>query len=141
MWKAALLAACVLIAASMWASRDMDAAGDEISEELVVLWTSGDPDVAHRVCFMYTHNAKKQGWFADVTLIVWGPSQRLLVADKDIQKAVLDMKEDGVAVQACIACAESFGIVEDIEALGIEVKPMGVPLTRFLQDDAKVVTF
>ncbi|MHC4722001.1 MAG: hypothetical protein ACYS6I_04745, partial [Planctomycetota bacterium] len=32
------------------------------TSKLAVLWTSGDPDVAHRVCFMYTHNAKNQKW-------------------------------------------------------------------------------
>ena len=27
---------------------------------LAVVWTSGDPEVAHQVCFMYTDNARKQ---------------------------------------------------------------------------------
>ena len=51
------------------------------SGKLAVLWTSGDPDVAHNVAFMYAHTAKKVGWFGEVTLIVWGPSQRLLAGD------------------------------------------------------------
>ena len=56
--------------------------------KLAVLWTSGDPDVAHRVAFMYSHTAKKVGWFDEVTLIVWGPSQRILIGDKDLQAKV-----------------------------------------------------
>ena len=40
------------------------------TNKLVVLWTSGDPDVAHRVCLMYAHAAKKNGWFDEVTLII-----------------------------------------------------------------------
>jgi hypothetical protein len=35
--------------------------------------------VAKNVCFMYTHNAKRRGWFDEVHLIVWGPSDKLLV--------------------------------------------------------------
>jgi len=35
--------------------------------KLGVVWTSGDSEVAHKVCFMYTHNAKKAKWFDDVT--------------------------------------------------------------------------
>jgi hypothetical protein len=27
---------------------------------LAALWTSGDPEVAHRVCLMYSHAAQKQ---------------------------------------------------------------------------------
>ena len=40
------------------------------ADKLAVLWTSGDPFVAHKVCFMYTHNAKKAGWWGEVQLIV-----------------------------------------------------------------------
>jgi hypothetical protein len=111
------------------------------SSKLAVLWTSGDPDVAHRVAFMYTHNAKKAGWFDQVTLIVWGPSQRILLGDKDLQKEIKAMQDDGVIVEACIACAMSFGIVEELKALGIPVRGMGPPLTNYLKNGWKVLTF
>ncbi len=106
----------------------------ESPDNLAVLWTSGDPEVAHRVAFLYTLNARKQGWFKDVTLIVWGPSQRLLAADQSIQAYVKEMQDAGVVVEACINCAEAYGITKDIEALGIEVKPMGQPLSEFLKN-------
>ena len=108
---------------------------------LAVLWTSGDPDVAHRVAFMYTHFAKKAGWFDEVTLIVWGPSQRILLGDKDLQAKVKAMQDDGILVEACIACAMSFGIVEELKALGLPVRGMGPPLTKYLKDGWKVLTF
>ena len=31
---------------------------------------------------MYTLNAKRQGWFDEVTLIVWGPSSKLLSEER-----------------------------------------------------------
>jgi len=108
---------------------------------LAVLWTSGDPDVAHRVAFMYTHNAKKAGWFDEVTFIVWGPSQRILIGDKDLQAKVKAMQDDGILVEACIACAMSFGIVEELKALGLPVRGMGPPLTNYLKNGWKVLTF
>jgi len=108
---------------------------------LAVLWTSGDPEVAYRVCFMYTHNAKKQGWFDEVLLVVWGPSSRLLAADKDLQAAVKAMMGDGVQVQACVACANSYGVSDRLRGLGIDVKGMGPPLTEMLKSDWKILTF
>ena len=108
---------------------------------LAVLWTSGDPDVAHRVAFMYAHTAKKAGWFDEVTLIVWGPSQRILLGDKDLQAKVKAMQDDGILVEACIACAMSFGIVEELKALGLPVRGMGAPLTNYLKNGWKVLTF
>ena len=29
--------------------------------KVAVVWTSGDPDVAEKMCFMYTHAAKANG--------------------------------------------------------------------------------
>jgi hypothetical protein len=114
----------------------------EPTGKLMVLWTSADPDVADKVCLMYTHAAKNYGWFADVQLVVWGPSQRLLVGDPTIQAKVQQMQEDGVVVEACVACARKLGLVDQIEALGYEVKGMGVPLTEALKDPAtEVLTF
>lgn len=109
---------------------------------LVVVWTSGDPDVAHRVALMYTHAARTNGWFKEVRLIVWGPSQRILVGDKDLQEKLAKMQEDGVIVEACIACAQSFGIVEELRGLNLPVRGMGGPLTSYLKSpEHTVITF
>jgi hypothetical protein len=110
-------------------------------DKLVVLWTSGDPEVAEKVCFMYTHNAKLQGWFDEVTLIVWGPSAKLLSENTEIQERVKAMIADGVKVEACVACANMYGVSGDLSALGIDVKGMGVPLSDYLKSDAKVLSF
>jgi hypothetical protein len=108
---------------------------------LAVVWTSGDPEVAHRVCLMYCHAARKQKWFDQVVLVVWGPSARLLAADKDLQAKVKTMKQDGVQVMACVACADSYGVSERLREMGIEVKGMGPPLTEMLKQGWKVLTF
>jgi len=114
---------------------------DTTESKLAVLWTSGDPEVAHRVCLMYSHAAQTQKWFDHVTLIVWGPSARLLAADKDLQAKVKTMMKDGVRVQACVACADSYGVSERLRELGIEVKGMGPPLTGMLKEGWKVLSF
>ncbi|TVQ82827.1 MAG: DsrE family protein [Phycisphaeraceae bacterium] len=112
------------------------------ADRLAVVWTSGDPDVAHRMVLMYTNASKRNGWFDEVRLVIWGPSQRLLVGDKDIQAYVARLQESGVVVQACQACSDSYGITDAIRALDIEVKYMGVPLTDFLKDSQwHVMTF
>lgn len=110
-------------------------------DQLVVLWTSGDPLVAERVALMYTHAAKTAGWFSEVTLIVWGPSAQLTVENMTIQRKLKAMQDDGVVIQACIACANMYGIATDLTNLGIEVKGMGKPLTNYLKSGAKVLTF
>jgi len=109
--------------------------------KLLVVWTSGDRDVALKMVFMYTYNAKKHGWFDEIQLLVWGPSSRLLSQDRELQASIGKMKEAGVTLTACQACADLYGVADDLAALGIDVKYMGRPLTEMLQSDWKVITF
>ena len=111
------------------------------ADALTIVWTSADPDVAHRMVLMYAAAAQRQAWFGDIRLIVWGPSQRLVVADKDIRAKVQAMQEQGVEVVACLACADSYGIADDLREAGLAVEYMGQPLSDDLKSGRKVITF
>ncbi len=111
------------------------------NDKLVIVWTSDDPYVAERVALMYTHAAKTAGWFSEVTLIIWGPSAKLTAENLKIQEKLKAMQNDGVKIQACIVCADAYGVTEDLEKLDFEVKGMGKPLSDYLKSDTKVLTF
>jgi len=109
---------------------------------LVVLWTSGDREVALKMVFMYTFNSKLEGWWKDVTLIVWGPSSKLISVDTELQDYLSKMREAGVKLMACKKCADMYGVSNDLEKLGIEVKYMGEPLTELLKNNNyRIITF
>ena len=110
-------------------------------DHLVVLWTSGDPEVALNMVFMYTYSAKKNGWWKDVTFILWGPSEKLASENKEIGESLVKMKEIGIEMLACRACADLYSCSPDLENLGIEVKYMGVPLTNYIKEGIKIMTF
>ncbi len=80
---------------------------------------SYDPDVAKNVCFMYTLNAKKAGWFDVVHLVVWGPSAKLLAEDRELQSEVKSMQAVGVITEACVVCARRYGVVDALKELGL----------------------
>jgi hypothetical protein len=109
------------------------------SEKLVVLWTSGDKEVAEKMVFMYTYNSKKFGWWKDITLIVWGPSAKLLSEDKDLQDYIKKIMEQGTIVKACKGCADMYGVSEKLGNLGIEVKYMG-EFTDFIKEGRHILT-
>ena len=105
-------------------------------DELVVVWTSGDREAALKMAFMYTLNSKRFKWgWKNVTLIVWGPSAKLLTEDKELQEHIIDMKEKGVKILACKKCSDEYGVSDALKKLGIEVKYTGKPLTDYLRDD------
>ncbi len=110
-------------------------------DTLCILWTSGDPDVALKMVFMYANAAKQNAWWSQVELIVWGPSAKLTSENVEIQQTLAKLMKTGVLMQACKACADSYGVSEKLEALGIEVKYMGQPLTEILKSNKKLVTF
>lgn len=112
-------------------------------EKLVVLWTSGDRDVALKMVFMYTYNAStpRFGWWKDITLIVWGPSSKLLSEDKELQDYVKKMKKAGIRLEACKACADMYGVSDKLAALGVDVKYMGDVLTSYIKEGRHVLTF
>ena len=111
------------------------------TDKLAVLWTSGDIDVAEKSCLMYTHAAKRNGWFDEVVLIVWGSSSRLLAENEALQEKVKAMIKDGVILEACIACSNMLGVTEELKALGIDVKGMGVPLTNYMKSGYHVLSY
>ena len=112
----------------------------EKENSLVVLWASGDPEVALKMVFMYTLNCKLQGWWNEVTLIVWGPSAKILSENIQLQKSVQRMKEAGVILEACKACADLYHVSPKLKELGIDVKYMGQPLTDYLKSDKVVLS-
>ena len=111
------------------------------SDTLVVLWSSGDPEVAEKACLMYTGAAKKNGWFKEVILIVWGPSEKLLSENSKLKDKVASMKKDGVIVEACVACSNMYGVTKDLKVCEVDVKGMGVPLTRYLKRGYRIVSY
>jgi len=110
-------------------------------ETLVVVWSSGDREVALKTAFMYTVNAKLKGWWPEVILIVWGPSAKLLSEDRELQEQIRRMGEAGVVLEACKKCSDLYGVSQSLEALHVNVRYMGEPLTTYLKQGMKVLTF
>ncbi len=111
------------------------------SEKLAVVWSSGDPEVAHKACFMYTHAAQRNRWFQEITLVIWGPSAALLARDESLQQRIREMIDAGVTIEACKACSDSYGVSDTLSGLGIDVKYMGRPLTEMLKAGRRILCF
>jgi hypothetical protein len=110
-------------------------------DSLVVIWSSGDRDIAEKMVFMYTLNSKLRQWWKEVTLIIWGPSAKLISEDIELQDYLEKLKDAGVKIEACLTCANMYQVSKKLTVLGIDVKPMGLPLTGYLKEGNTVITF
>jgi len=133
----------ILLIVFGWQNSKTDARENNNKEpsKLLVIWTSSDKDVAEKMVFMYTYNAKKNGWWDEVRFLIWGPSSKLLSNDNDLQNYLAKMKETGVELLACKACADMHDVTEKLEKMGVDVKYMGVPLTNMLKSGWVTMTF
>ncbi|MFI3230215.1 MAG: DsrE family protein [bacterium] len=113
---------------------------ENINEKLNILWTNDNPEIAHSMVFMYATNSKLNGWWEYVDIIIWGPTAKLVAEDKNIQEKIKMAQHVGVNMVACIACANQFGVVNDLQDLNINVKAMGEPLTELIKNDERLIT-
>ena len=112
------------------------------SDELVILWTSGDKEVADNMVFMFTQNAPKYGWWeaGKITLLIWGPSADLLAKDEALQKRIGEMKAAGIKIEACKACADKYQVSDKLTQLGVDVKYMGEGLANYIKEGRKILS-
>jgi hypothetical protein len=136
-----LLFGLVFVSGSVKSLNAQEVKTNTASDTLVVLWSSGDPEVAEKACLMYAHAAKRNNWFKEVVLIVWGPSEKLLTENSVLKDKVSAMKKDGIIVEACIACSNMYGVTDALKVCEVDVRGMGVPLTHYLKRGYKIVCF
>ena len=111
------------------------------SGQLLIVWTSGDPEVALKMVFMYAYNAQKNGWWDHVTLLIWGPSEKLSSENTEIQEYLAKMQEVGIELIACRACADMYGVCPRLEDMNIDVKYTGTYLTDYIKSGKKIISF
>jgi len=109
-------------------------------KKLTVLWTSDNPITAKEMVFMYVTNAKKFGWWDDITLLIWGAATKLAATTEEFYPHFRAMQELGIHLTACKACSDDLGMTEILETLGIEVKYWGIGLTEVLQGNGTLLS-
>lgn len=112
-----------------------------VGHRQLIVWSSGDREVALKMVFMYALNCKKRAWMDDVRLLVWGPADKLLVEDAELQKYLAELKKAGVELYACKACADMYGVADKLSALGINVMYTGTMLADLQKEGWHVLTF
>lgn len=113
---------------------------EEAGRQQLLLWTSGDREVALKMVFMYAYNCKKRGWMDTVRLLVWGPSAKLLSEDEELQEQLAGLKDVGVELYACKGCADLYGVSDKLGSLGINVMYTGTMLAELQQKGWHVLT-
>ena len=108
--------------------------------KLHILWTNDNIITSEKMVFMYGINSKRNDWWNEVTIIIWGAPVKLVSENKEIQALINEAQLEGVNITACKACSDQLGVTEILERLNIEVKYWGEPLTEILKSEGKLIT-
>ena len=112
-----------------------------MADKVFVVLSSGDREVALEVGLVYPLNAAKKGWMDEVKVIIFGPSEKIVANDAEVQARIKETIEQGVEVLACKWCADRMGITEKLEAVGIKVVYVGSVISDLLKEGWASLTF
>ena len=108
---------------------------------LLIVWKTNNEIDIHNFVVPYAYNAKRHEWFDKVQVLIWGASQEVVASTPLIQQRVLNLIKNGIEVYACKMCASNLNVVEQLEALGVNVRFTGDFLSEQLKDpDVEVLT-
>ena len=110
--------------------------------KLLIVWSSGEKEVAKKLILLYGSVMLERGYWKEATIMVWGPSAKLLAQDSELQEQVQTVRQTGVSFNACVVCTDDYGVSQELQNMGIELIHTGEMLTEALKsDDTKVITF
>jgi len=113
-----------------------------LKNKLLIVWSSGELEVAKKLVLLYGSVILPRSYWDEATIMIWGPSAKLLAEDKELQKQFKTVQETGVKFNACVVCTDDYGVSKELQDLGIELIHTGEMLTQSLQsNDVKVITF
>jgi hypothetical protein len=112
----------------------------EPAHHLHILWTQPNLLTMEKMVHMYSTNSFKNGWWEEVTVIIWGATAKFAAEERAVQACIKSMMDMGVHVSACRACADQLGVTGTLEALGVEVIYWGDPLTKLIKDKSPLLT-
>ncbi len=107
---------------------------------LYILWTGKDKEEAQMVVFRYMENVIEKREWQHIVLLLWGPSEKLVAEDPDINKKLTDLMQKDVTVKACIICADEYGVTDKLLNMGIQLETLSDTLTQIIKLQKAFVT-
>ncbi|NOQ31073.1 MAG: DsrE family protein [Helicobacteraceae bacterium] len=113
-----------------------------MKNKLLIVWSSGEIEVAKKLVLLYSSVMLERKYWDEATIMVWGPSAKLLAQNEELQEQMLKVKSTGVKFNACVVCTDEYGVSDKMRELDIDLIHTGEMLTQALQsEDIKVITF
>jgi len=104
-------------------------------ENLLIVISNDNLDTILKFPFLYGGVSLPREYWKRVHIMFWGASIKTLKNELVLQEKVKELLEVGVEFSSCIVCVEEYGVLEQLESLGIICNHTGELLTTALKDD------
>ena len=113
-----------------------------MKKKLLIVWSSQEIEVAKKLVLLYGSVIVPRGYLDEATIMIWGPSAKLLAENEELQKQFKSVQDSGVVFNACVVCTDDYGVSQKLQELGVSLIHTGEMLTEALKcDDTQVITF
>jgi len=112
-----------------------------MSNKVFVMLSSENREVALEVGLVYPLNAVKKHWMEEVKVIIFGPSEKIVAHDIEVQERVKELQAEGIEIMACKWCSDRMGISQILEDIGIKVVYVGSIISELLKKGWSSLTF
>ncbi len=104
-----------------------------MAKKIVIIISTSDLEKA-RTGAMYAKNALFQGWMEEVKIFFFGPAQKLLLEDAELQNFVEKVRAMEETPIACKFISDRDNNSEQISKLGVSVEPVGSLISDLIND-------
>ena len=103
-----------------------------MSDRLCLIISSGDRDVI-KTALQYARRTVTEKFMKDLRLFFFGPSERIVAHDVDLQDFVKRFRDTGKEIMACKWCSDDYGVTETLETMGIQVEYIGAYVSEAMR--------
>ncbi len=103
-----------------------------MASKLLVVISTGEKEKA-LTGLLYTTNAIRNKWLDDVRVFFFGPFEKLLSEDAEIQEWASELANHQQPM-ACKFISDNHGISEQLTSLGVNVEYVGQPISDAIKE-------
>lgn len=103
-----------------------------MANKVLVIISTAEKEKA-KIGIMYATNALKKEWLEDVKVFFFGPFEKLIAEDKELQLQVEGLIQYSTP-SVCKLISDNEGISDNLSSLGYELDYIGSTISNYIKD-------
>ncbi|MGC8611481.1 MAG: hypothetical protein ACP5F2_02800 [Athalassotoga sp.] len=111
-----------------------------MSKKVLMIISNGDKNVIS-AAMTFAAVSFENKLYSDLKVFFFGPSEKVISEDKDLQASLSKLIKDGITPVACVNVGNAFNITPKLNALGFNMMPVGKAIADLVNQDYVTMVF